>query len=78
MLGSAVAETVGGWLTTGSTSVMDTVASSVAPDVTLAGRVPKPSFTLSPSSSTASRAAVNVNDRTVSPLWKVTLDGTPE
>ena len=78
MAGSTVAETVGGWLTTGATSVIETVASSVAPDVTFAGRVPKPSFTLSPSSSTASRAAVNVNDRTVWPLWNVTLLGTPE
>ena len=78
MSGSAVAETSGGWLTTGSTSVMETVASSVVPNVTFAGRVLKPIFTLSPSSSTLSRAAVNVNDRTVWPLWNVTLAGTPE
>ena len=69
--GSAVADTVGAWL-------METVASLVVPAVTFAGRLPKPSLTLSPPSATVSWAAVKVKDCSVSPLWKVTLAGTPE
>ena len=76
MLGSAVAETVGARLVL--TLAMETVASFVGPAVTFAGRAPKPSLTLSPPSSTVSSAAVNVNELTVAPLWKRTLDGTPE
>ena len=54
---------------------METVASRVSPAVTPEGRVPKASLTLSPSSSAS---AVKVKDFSVSPLWKVTLVGTPE
>ena len=61
-----------------SSSVIKTVASSLVPAVTRAGRAPKPSFTRSASSWTLSRAAVKVNDFSVSPPWKVTLEGTPE
>ena len=57
---------------------METVARGVVPAVTLAGSVLKPSLTLSSSSSTVSCVAVKVNDCSVSPLWKVTLAGTPE
>ncbi len=46
-----------GW----SLSVMLTVASVVAPALTRSGSVPKPSSTLSPSSSIMSCVAVNVN-----------------
>ena len=75
--GSALAETLGARLG-GSTLSMATVASLVAPAVTRGGSVPNPSVTDSPSSSTASCAARNVIDLSVSPLWKRTLPGTPE
>ena len=57
---------------------MCTVVSSLAPSDTRGGSVPKVSFTLSPSSSTVSCAAVKVNVLEVCPELKVTLDGTPE
>ena len=66
-------------MTAGSSlSLMETVVSLVVPAVTLEGSVPKPSFTRSSSSSSVSSSAVKVNDFSVSPLWKVTLAGTPE
>ena len=58
-----------------SSSVMLTVA--VAPAVTPSGIVPKPSATLSPSSSTSSAAALKVKDFSVSPAWNTRLPGTP-
>ena len=61
-----------------SSSVMLTVVSSVAPAVTPVGSAPKASFTLSPSSSTASAVAVKSKVFEVSPELKVTLAGTPE
>ena len=61
-----------------SSSVMEMVVSLVVPSVTPVGRVPKVSFTLSPSSSTLSEVAVKVKLFSVSPLLKVTLAGTPE
>ena len=61
-----------------SLSVMLTVDVLVVPAVTRAGNVPNPRPTLSPSSSTVSCTAVNVNDFDVSPLLKDTLAGTPE
>ena len=61
-----------------SSSMMNTVAASVAPSVTPAGNSPKASPTLSSSSSTVSSVALNVNDFSVSPLANVTLSGTPE
>ena len=48
------------------------------PALTSVGSVPKPSSTLSPSSSTLSSVAVKVNVLLVSPLSNVTLAGTPE
>ena len=57
---------------------MLTVDVLVVPAVTRAGSVPKPNSTVSPSSSTVSSVAANVNDLDVSPLLKVTLAGTPE
>ena len=57
---------------------MVTVVSSVGPPVTALGRVPKSSFTDSPSSSALSWVAVKVKDFSVSPLSNVTLAGTPE
>ena len=58
---------------------MFTTASSVEPLVTPVGRLdPKVSFTLSPSSSTLSDAALKEMSTSVSPLLKVTLAGTPE
>ena len=53
------------------------MASSVLPAPTPAGRTPKVSFTDSPSSSTLSDVARNVNVFSVSPLLNVTLVGTP-
>ena len=61
-----------------SLSAMLTVDVLVVPAVTRAGSVPNARSTLSPSSSTVSWTAVNVNDLDVSPLSKVTLAGTPE
>ena len=62
-----------------SSSVIVTTASSVFPALTPVGRVfPKVNFTLSPSSSTLSEAAVKVMSTSVSPALKVTLAGTPE
>ena len=61
-----------------SSSVMETTVSLVVPAVTLSGRVPNPSLTLSPSSSTLSAAAAQGMSLAVSPLLKVTLPGTPE
>ena len=61
-----------------SSSVMVTVASVVPLGVTPVGRASKPSFTDSPSSSTVSSAAVNVNGCEVLPLLKVTLSGVTE
>ena len=57
---------------------MLTIASLVEPFVTPSGRAPKVSFTLSPSSSTLSDAAVKEIVSSVSPDTKVTLGGTPE
>ena len=61
-----------------SSSVMLTVVSLGVPALTSGGRVPKPSFTLSSSSSSVSWVALKVNVFAVSPLLKVTLAGTPE
>ena len=61
-----------------SSSVMATVDSAVSPAVTPSGSVPKVSFTDSPSSSTSSASAPNVNSFSVSPELKVRLAGTPE
>ena len=59
-----------------SSSVMDTVVSSVDPAVTPVGReLPKPSLTLSPSSSTESCVAEKLTVFSVSPLLKTTLLG---
>ena len=58
--------------------MIDTVVSDVVPAVTLAGNVPKPNFTDSPSSSTVSSAADTVKVFSVSPEANVTLAGTPE
>ena len=55
-----------------------TVASSVVPALTLSGRIPKESFTLSPPSSKLSSTAVKVKVFSVSPAENVTLAGTPE
>ena len=55
-------------------TVMVTVVSAVVPALTpLGSGVPKASFTLSPSSSSASSNAVKVNDFDLSPALKVTL-----
>ena len=60
-----------------SSSSMLTVVVTVVPTLTPAGRlVPKPSSTLSPSSSMASCVAVKVIVFDVSPVSKVTLPGT--
>ena len=69
----AVSETV---TPAASSSVMVTVA--VAPAVTSSGIVPKPSATLSPSSSMSSAVALKVNDFSVSPFWNTRFPGTPE
>ena len=61
-----------------SSSVMFTVVVAGEPALTPVGSVPKLSFTLSPSSSTVSSVAVNVNVFDVSPLANDTLAGTPE
>ena len=62
-----------------SSSVMVTVVSSGVPALTRAsGMEPNPSLTLSPSSSIVSCVAEKVMLFSVSPLWKVTLSGTPE
>ena len=61
-----------------SSSAMLTVDSDVVPAVTPSGSVPKPSFTLSPSSSTVSAVAEKVKDLDVSVAPNVTLAGTPE
>ena len=62
-----------------SSSVMLTVVSSGVPALTRAsGMEPNPSCTLSPSSSSVSCVALKVIVFSVSPLRKVTLDGTPE
>ena len=56
---------------------METVASAGLPVVMRVGRDdPKPSFTLSPSSSTLSGLARNVISFSVSPSLKTTLLGT--
>ena len=60
-----------------SSSSIETTVSSSAPAVTRSGRVPKVSFTLSPSSSTESSVAEKVKLFEVSPLSKVTELGTP-
>ena len=60
-----------------SSSLIDTVVSAGLPALTPAGSVPKPSFTLSPSSSTVSSVAVNVMLCSLSPLSNVTLASTP-
>ena len=60
-----------------SSSVMETVASAVAPGVMRVGRDElKPSFTLSPSSSAVSWVAVKVISFSVSPALNTTLLGT--
>ena len=56
---------------------MDTVASSTLPADTPLGSVPKPSFTDSPSSSSASSVAAKVKVLLVWLAVKVTLAGTP-
>ena len=62
-----------------SLSVMDTMASSVYPGLTPTGRaLPKPNFTLSPSSSTLSSIAEKVKPFSIAPTLKVTFAGTPE
>ena len=58
-----------------SLSAMLTVDVPGVPAVTRAGSVPNARATLSPSSSTVSSVAVNVNVFDVSPLSKVTLAG---
>ena len=60
------------------TEMMLTVASVVIPAVTPGGRLRNPSFTDSPSSSSVSWVAVNVNDFEISPLLKVTLSEMTE
>ena len=66
-------------MTAGSSlSVMVTVVVEVVPADTPVGGVPKPSATVSPSSSAVSSVAAKVNVFDVSPLAKVTLAGTPE
>ena len=57
---------------------MLTLVSSVAPAPTPVGSAPKASFTLSPSSSSASWVAAKSKVLDVSPASKVTLVGTPE
>ena len=61
-----------------SSSLMSIVASLLVPPVTALGRVPKPSFTDSSSSSTVSWRAVKLKNFSVSPLRKTTVRGTPE
>ena len=56
---------------------MEMTVSLVVPSVTPVGRLVKVSLTDSPSSSTESSVAEKVNDFSVSPALKVTLDGTP-
>ena len=58
--------------------MIETTVSLVVPSLTPVGRVPKVSFTDSPSSSTVSAVAAKVKVFSVSPLLKVTLAGTPE
>ena len=57
---------------------MVTVVVEVVPAVTPVGGVPKPSATVSPSSSAVSSVAAKVMVFNVSRLAKVTLAGTPE
>ena len=57
---------------------METVASEMLPALTPAGRFTKVSFTVSPSSSSASSAASKVKVLEVSVGPKVTLAGTTE
>ena len=59
-----------------SSSVIDTVASLGLPADTPVGRFWKPSFTLSPSSSTSSGVAWKVISSSVSPALNTTLLGT--
>ena len=59
-----------------SSSVIETVASFVVPALTPVGRVPKPNFTDSSSSSTSSSVAVKTNVLSVSPALNVTPAGT--
>ena len=61
-----------------SSSSMLTVAVAVAPAVTRGGSVPKPSSTLSPSSTIMSSVGVNVNVCSVSPELNIKFAGTPE
>ena len=61
-----------------SSSVMLTVVSVGVPALTPAGRGPKVSFTLSPSSLALSWVALKVKVFAVSPDANVTLEGTPE
>ena len=61
-----------------SSSVMETTVSLGLPSVTPVGRVPNPSFTLSPSSSSPSWVAVKGMLFSVSPDANSTLAGTPE
>ena len=57
--------------------ISSTVAIEGVPATTPAGRLPNPSSTLSPSSSTWSSYAMTMKDFWVSPEAKVTLEGTP-
>ena len=61
-----------------SSSVMLTVACVVVPSETAGGSVPKPSNTLSPSSSTPSWMASKVMVCDICPVLKVRLSGMPE
>ena len=61
-----------------SSSAMATVVASGARVLTFAGRVPKPSFTDSSSSSSVSWVALKVIVFAVSPAANTTLEGTPE
>ena len=61
-----------------SSSVIETTVSLVDPSLTPVGRFPKPSFTLSLSSSSVSWVALKVIVFAVSPGAKLTFVGTPE
>ena len=61
-----------------SSSAMATVVASGARVLTFAGRFPKPSFTLSSSSSSVSWVALKEKVFAVSPDANTTLAGTPE
>ena len=63
-----------GW----SLSRMETVASWLTPGTTPAGRLPKRSLRLSPSSSISSSTATKAIVFSVTPLPNITLSGTPE